>query len=142
MMFSTKLASILTTLLAFTSSSQAASISGRVPALMRFEGCTLTDDFHGTTISATVWDQGTKVCDDGSRIDQDGHLSLTCNPGYIYAVTKNGAHAWVRTPNVVFEMDQTAFLKRDFIDDCYGAGDPGDGGVRFRCTQICWDFMA
>lgn len=50
-------------------------------------------------IGAELWDSGSVVCG-GSvgtwRIDQDGHCSAGCRPGYVFAVSKNGAMAWYR----------------------------------------------
>ena len=50
----------------------------------------------GNLVYAFSNDNGQTTCtnDWGSRIDQDGHWSLTCLPGYVYAFTKDGSKHW------------------------------------------------
>ncbi|KAH6674812.1 hypothetical protein B0J14DRAFT_588194 [Halenospora varia] len=47
-------------------------------------------------IDAVLIDNGAKVCDGPAHIDQDGHFSLTCLPGYVFALSKRGTHTWYR----------------------------------------------
>ncbi len=56
---------------------------------------------------AQTIDNGQITCDStrGSRIDQDGHISLTCNAGYVYAFTKDGKTAWYANPSQSFTLD-------------------------------------
>jgi len=52
-------------------------------------------EYHLSWAGAT--DNGLDVCDTAwgdARIDQDGHFSLVCLPGYIYAFEPDGAQAW------------------------------------------------
>jgi hypothetical protein len=67
-----------------------------VPSLgcLHTEGYTLPGD--GALVYAFSNDNGRTTCtnDWGSREDQDGHWSLTCLPGYVYAFTKDGSQHW------------------------------------------------
>ncbi|OBT40068.1 hypothetical protein VE00_09373 [Pseudogymnoascus sp. WSF 3629] len=65
-------------------------------------------DLAGNVERITAIDNGTLVCDSawGHRIDQDGHISLTCKPGYVYAVTKDGSMGWYRNPTNAFSFKQ------------------------------------
>ncbi|KAF7338995.1 hypothetical protein MVEN_01975700 [Mycena venus] len=109
-----------------------------VRAWIEFDGCILVDPFLGTSISAYVSDNGAHVCDGGAHTDQDGHFCLTCWDGFIWCVTKNGAHSWLRTPAEVLDIDQTHETSSDTFD-CQGACDDKHGAC-FRCTQYCWNF--
>jgi hypothetical protein len=87
-------------------------------------------------ISATVTDNGGVVCTDAnSRIDQDGHYSLGCIPGYVYAVTKDARTAWYGYGSVSFQ-----FLQDPSSDsyDCYGACDDKKGAC-IQCDEYSWD---
>ncbi|KAF8859352.1 hypothetical protein BDZ45DRAFT_742389 [Acephala macrosclerotiorum] len=43
----------------------------------------------------------------GTRIDQDGHFSLTCLPGYVYAFAFDATFAWYANPVNAFPFSQT-----------------------------------
>lgn len=68
-------------------------------------------------------DNGLTTCssDWGWRIDQDGHISLNCLSGYIYAVTLDASMAWYRNPVEAFSFTQAASTGGDIIwwDDFY-----------------------
>jgi hypothetical protein len=53
-------------------------------------------------------DNGETTCtnDWGVRIDQDGHYSLTCLPGYVYAFSQDGSQAWYANPVQAFSWYQ------------------------------------
>ena len=55
-------------------------------------------------------DNGETTCtnDWGWRIDQDGHYSLTCLPGYVYAFSQDGYQAWYANPSESFSWIQDA----------------------------------
>ncbi|KAK6070016.1 hypothetical protein SCUP515_08694 [Seiridium cupressi] len=63
-------------------------------------GCLHTESFTesgtGNLVYAFSNDNGATTCtnDWGYREDQDGHWSLTCLPGYVYAFTKDGSRHW------------------------------------------------
>jgi len=57
-------------------------------------------------------DNGLTTCDTqwGYRIDQDGHFSLSCLPGYVYAFTLDGSFAWYANPVNAFSFTQTPYV--------------------------------
>ncbi|KAH7351333.1 hypothetical protein BKA65DRAFT_500203 [Rhexocercosporidium sp. MPI-PUGE-AT-0058] len=57
---------------------------------------------NGLTTCNTQW---------GYRIDQDGHFSLSCLPGYVYAFTQNGAVAWYANPVNAFSFTQNPLVE-------------------------------
>ncbi|OBT68030.1 hypothetical protein VE03_01453 [Pseudogymnoascus sp. 23342-1-I1] len=65
-------------------------------------------DLAGNVQRIIAVDNGVTVCDSdrGHRIDQDGHISVTCNPGFVYAVTKDGSMGWYRNPKNAFSFKQ------------------------------------
>ncbi|PVH72771.1 hypothetical protein DL98DRAFT_595714 [Cadophora sp. DSE1049] len=110
---------------------------GQSFACVRFEGqITNAGALSGLNgISATVTDNGLRVCDGGSRIDQDGHYSLSCLPGYMFAVTKNAATSWYNNNGGgAWQID----LHRSSSTDCCG-GEGKNGGCAFSCTYYHWD---
>lgn len=88
-------------------------------------------------ISAEVWDNDNDhpVCTGPTRIDQDGHYSLTCRPGYYWAISKNGAYAWYGYPGIDFTW---AVARTSDTYDCYGACDDRHGAC-LKCTDYNWD---
>ncbi|KFY39990.1 hypothetical protein V494_03721 [Pseudogymnoascus sp. VKM F-4513 (FW-928)] len=65
-------------------------------------------DLRGNVQSIVAIDNGVTVCDSarGHRIDQDGHISVTCNPGFVYAVTKDASMGWYKNPKNAFSFKQ------------------------------------
>lgn len=65
-------------------------------------------DLAGNVQRITAVDNGVTVCDSdrGHRIDQDGHISVTCNAGFVYAVTKDGSMGWYKNPKSEFSFRQ------------------------------------
>ncbi|KAF2488781.1 hypothetical protein BU16DRAFT_544941 [Lophium mytilinum] len=56
---------------------------------------------------ATLTDNGGVVCQgDIGTIDQDGHYTIHCNPGYVWAFTQNLAHSWYGYGSASFQWDQ------------------------------------
>ncbi len=53
-------------------------------------------------------DNGETTCtnDWGVRIDQDGHYSVTCRAGYVYAFSQDGSQAWYANPKQSFTWFQ------------------------------------
>ena len=82
-------------------------------------------------------DNGLTVChsDWGSRIDQDGHYSITCLPGYVYAFTKNGAKTWYANPINAFSWTNDPSHNTYC---CYGTCDDRKG-AELSCTDYDWD---
>lgn len=107
-------------------------------ACLRVHGYIVHDPLVGTTMDADAEaiDNGVVVCSArmGLRTDQDGHFSLGCLPGYVYAVTKDGKHAWFHNPQNRFEFDQSVKVDRYC---CHGACE--DRGVKITCTDYSWD---
>jgi len=64
--------------------------------------------------SSKVMDNGAEVCNAGGgvQIDQDGHFTLKCLPGYIYAFTTDGKQAWYRNPVNAFSFVQSVKPER------------------------------
>ncbi|KAH8794983.1 hypothetical protein F5882DRAFT_397310 [Hyaloscypha sp. PMI_1271] len=81
-------------------------------------------------------DNGLVVCSVGmgSRIDQDGHYSLGCLPGYVYAFKKDGSFAWYANPVNAFSFTQNA---QSNTYCCHGAC--LDKGAKIDCTDYNWD---
>ena len=109
-------------------------------ACLRVHGYIVHDPIVGTSMDgdAEAIDNGVVVCSArmGLRLDQDDHFSLGCLPGYVYAVTKDGKHAWYRNPQNAFDWDQTVNVDRYC---CHGACE--DKGVKISCTDYSWDMM-
>ncbi|OBT87531.1 hypothetical protein VE02_03764 [Pseudogymnoascus sp. 03VT05] len=65
-------------------------------------------DLAGNVGRITAVDNGVLVCDSdkGHRIGQDGHISVTCKAGYVYAVTKDGSMRWYKNPTNAFSFKQ------------------------------------
>lgn len=70
-------------------------------------GCLLVageiNDRSSTLVWAFAIDNGDTVCNFGKssysyHIDQDGHYSLGCKPGYVYAVDRYGLQGWFQNP--------------------------------------------
>ncbi len=56
------------------------------------------DNESGDISYALVVDNGGVACSNGMgwHIDQDNHFSLNCNPGYVFAFTRDATFAWYR----------------------------------------------
>jgi hypothetical protein len=119
-----------------------------IPSVLAFEAPTLTclhvyghiagDPFLGASVwSVFAVDNGQIVCssDMGARIDQDGHFSMGCLPGYIYAFTKDGKTAWFANPSQAWSWIQP---NHPDTYDCYGACDDKEG-LCIKCTDYNWD---
>ncbi|KFX96879.1 hypothetical protein O988_05131 [Pseudogymnoascus sp. VKM F-3808] len=65
-------------------------------------------DLAGHVQRITAVDNGVTVCDSdwGHRIDQDGHISMSCKPGFVYAVTKDGSMGWYKNPKNAYSFKQ------------------------------------
>lgn len=97
------------------------------------------DPFLGPSVwSVFAVDNGLTVCssDMGARIDQDGHFSMGCLSGYVYAFTKDGRTAWYGNNG----GGSFSFLQSNNPDkyDCYGACEDKKG-VCIQCTDYSWD---
>jgi hypothetical protein len=114
-------------------------LSATVPSVLACVhsfGSITADPFDiNSGIGAELWDNGSQVCGDPFRIDQDGHYSASCIPGYVFALSKNGVHAWYGYGNNAFQWNQD--VKIDHLD-CYGACDDRRGAC-VKCTQYSWD---
>ncbi|KFY88751.1 hypothetical protein V500_06148 [Pseudogymnoascus sp. VKM F-4518 (FW-2643)] len=66
-------------------------------------------------ITAQVDDNGGRVCSGGSHFDQDGHYSLTCVPGYVYAVTQDGGFAWYRAGSNAYSWIQPTSIDHEEV---------------------------
>jgi hypothetical protein len=77
------------------------------PALAYLE-VTGAISIYGNLDLALSIDNGLTTCSSrwGSRIDQDGHFSLTCLSGYVYAFTQDGTMAWYANPVEAFSFTQ------------------------------------
>ncbi|KAH8721498.1 hypothetical protein GQ44DRAFT_761877 [Phaeosphaeriaceae sp. PMI808] len=129
-----KLLATLATALAFT-----------LPTLacLRIKGGITHDPLPGLS---GIWnveaiDNGVTVCGGkipGSWIDQDGHYSMGCLPGYVYAFEKNGNKAWFKNPSKK-PGEEWSFLQHPRSNRycCHGACD--DKGVKLQCTDYEWD---
>lgn len=84
-----------------------AALIAAAPALACLE-TTGAIDLAGNVQRITAIDNGVLVCDSdwGHRIDKDGHISLTCKAGYVYAVTKDGSMGWYKNPTNAFSFKQ------------------------------------
>jgi len=85
------------------------------PALSCLFTYGVTDDSNdpdGFVYALTV-DNGAVTCSSeyGSRVDQDGHLSMGCLPGYVYAFSLDGLTAWYSNGINSWELAQQP---RDF----------------------------
>lgn len=96
-------------------------------------------------LGPTVWgvfavDNGAIVCssDMGARFDQDGHFSMGCLNGYVYAFTKDGRTAWYKNPTIA-PGNEWSWLQDNHKDtyDCYGACE--DKGPCVQCSDYSWD---
>lgn len=109
-----------------------------VMACLRHHGYIVHDPIVGTTMDgdAEAIDNGVVVCSArmGLRTDQDGHFSLGCLPGYVYAISKNGKDIWFRNPQNAFSWSQNPNVDKYC---CHGACD--DKGVKISCTDYSWD---
>lgn len=69
-----------------------------------------TEERHWTVVWAGATDNGLDVCDTAwgnARIDQDGHFSIPCLPGYVYAFTEDGLTAWYSNGINAFRFAQS-----------------------------------
>ena len=80
-------------------------------------------------------DNNNPVCTGPSYIDQDSHYSLTCRPGYYWAISKNAAQAWYGYPGSSFTW---TVARTSDTYDCYGACDDKKGAC-LSCTDYNWD---
>ncbi|KAH6716320.1 hypothetical protein BKA61DRAFT_602933 [Leptodontidium sp. MPI-SDFR-AT-0119] len=56
---------------------------------------------------AQLTDNGGIVCGGPiGAIDQDGHYTIHCNPGYVWAFTQDLAHSWYGYGSAAFQWDQ------------------------------------
>lgn len=65
-------------------------------------------DLSGQILGIKAIDNGVVVCDSdwGHRIDQDNHISVSCKPGFVYAMTKDATMAWFKNPHNAFSFKQ------------------------------------
>ncbi|KAF8857249.1 hypothetical protein BDZ45DRAFT_674896 [Acephala macrosclerotiorum] len=78
-----------------------------VQACLQISG--VVDD-NGSVFTVSTTDNGLVTCDAfnmGWRIDQDGHFSANCLPGYVYATTLDGSFAWYANPVEAFSFTQS-----------------------------------
>jgi hypothetical protein len=82
-------------------------------------------------------DNGREVCnsDWGSRIDQDGHYSIGCIPGYYYAFSKGGDISYYGNGQNDFSFANNP-SKNKYC--CVGACDDRKG-ASLSCTDSDWD---
>ena len=113
-------------------------------ACLQLKGYIVNDPILGgpTTDSSIAIDNGQVVCDinwDGFRTDQDGHWSLGCLPGYVYAYSKDGTKAWFKNPSIPPGGEWAINIARK-VDKycCHGACE--DKGVKISCTDYSWNF--
>ncbi|KAH6665635.1 hypothetical protein B0J14DRAFT_660345 [Halenospora varia] len=104
-------------------------------ACVRSEGTITTHPIMGTTIGATLTDNGLKVCD-GERTDADGKWVYKCVGKATMTITKFGTHAWYKNiDGATYEWDQNVKVDRY---GCVGACEDRKGAC-MSCTDKSWD---
>jgi hypothetical protein len=83
---------------------------------------------------AQLWDNGDLKCQGIRGVDQDGHFTTYCQPGYAYAFTQDGRHAWYGYGTASFNWDQNPQKGKFDCDACNGKT-----GKCMQCTTIQWD---
>ncbi|KFZ18575.1 hypothetical protein V501_01140 [Pseudogymnoascus sp. VKM F-4519 (FW-2642)] len=86
-------------------------------------------------MNAEVTDNGVVVCSGPTYTDQDGHFSLRCNPGFVFAATKNSALAWYQNSG---GQSWEVNLHATRSTKCCG-GERPNGGCAITCTDYDWD---
>ncbi|KAH7304374.1 hypothetical protein BKA65DRAFT_486305 [Rhexocercosporidium sp. MPI-PUGE-AT-0058] len=87
-------------------------------------------------VHGELWDNGGRKCfgvSPSHPLDQDGHYTTNCDPGYYYAFSKDGAHAWYGYGGNKFEWAQSISRSSFDCDFCVGKS-----GHCAQCTSIDW----
>lgn len=119
----------------------AASSIPTAQACVRSTGSITRDPYvgcHGPNagIEAELWDNGSRICTGPWRRDQDDNFSATCVAGAVFAVSKNGRHAWYRHDTATFDWNQPVTENR--YDCGWGACDDR-GCLCAQCVNYNWD---